>query len=52
MMQFQTFLRLCAGRIGSLFNAWELSGEVGVSVNTIKTWLSVLQAFITRDGHK
>lgn len=44
IMQFQTFLRLCAGRIGSLFNASELSGEVGVSVNTIKSWLSVLQA--------
>lgn len=44
MFQFQTFLRLCAGRIGSLFNASELSGEVGVSVNTIKSWLSVLQA--------
>ncbi len=44
IMQFQTFLRLCAGRIGSLFNASELSSEVGVSVNTIKSWLSVLQA--------
>ena len=44
MMQFQTFLKLCAGRIGSLFNASELSGEVGVSVNTIKSWISVLQA--------
>jgi len=43
-MQFQTFLKLCAGRIGSLFNASELSGEVGVSVNTIKSWISVLQA--------
>ena len=44
MMQFQVFLKLCAGRIGSLFNASELSGEVGVSVNTIKSWISVLQA--------
>ena len=44
LMQFQTFLRLCAGRIGSLFNASELSGEVGVSANTIKSWLSVLEA--------
>ncbi|HOG20688.1 MAG TPA: ATP-binding protein, partial [Salinivirgaceae bacterium] len=44
MIQFQTFVRLCAGRIGSLFNALELSGEVGVSTNTIKSWLSVLQA--------
>ena len=44
IFQFQTFLRLCAGRIGSLFNASELSNEVGVSVNTIRSWLSILQA--------
>jgi predicted AAA+ superfamily ATPase len=43
MMQFQTFLRLCAGRVGNLFNASELSNEVGLSVNTVKSWLSVLQ---------
>jgi predicted AAA+ superfamily ATPase len=42
--QFHTFLRLCAGRIGSLFNASELANEVGVSVKTITAWLSVLQA--------
>lgn len=44
MMQFQTFIRLCAGRIGSLFNATELANEVGVSSKTITSWLSVLQA--------
>lgn len=44
LMQFNTFLRLCAGRIGSLFNASELAGEIGISVNTIKSWLSVLEA--------
>ncbi len=44
MLQFQTFLRLCAGRVGSLFNASDLSNEVGVAANTIKSWLSVLQA--------
>ena len=44
IMQFQTFLKLCVGRIGSLFNASELSNEVGVSSNTISSWLSVLQA--------
>ena len=44
MMQFQTFLRLCAGRVGNLFNASELSNEVGISANTVKSWLSVLQA--------
>jgi predicted AAA+ superfamily ATPase len=44
MMQFHTFLKLCAGRIGSLFVASELANEVGVSSNTITSWLSVLQA--------
>jgi predicted AAA+ superfamily ATPase len=43
MLQFQAFLRLCAARTGSLFNASELSCEIGVSVNTVKSWLSVLQ---------
>ncbi|MCL2329478.1 MAG: ATP-binding protein [Bacteroidetes bacterium] len=44
MTQFHTFIRLCAGRIGSLFNASELANEVGISVKTITAWLSVLQA--------
>ena len=43
MMQFQTFLRMCAARTGSLFNASELSNGIGISVNTVKSWLSVLQ---------
>ncbi|MDE6715056.1 MAG: ATP-binding protein [Muribaculaceae bacterium] len=41
---FQRFIRLCAARIGSIFNASELSNELGVSANTINSWLSVLQA--------
>ena len=41
---FQRFLRLCAGRIGSIFNASELSNELGVAVNTVNAWMSVLQA--------
>ncbi len=44
MMQFHTFIRLCAARVGSLFKASELAGEVGVSTHTITSWLSVLQA--------
>lgn len=44
LMQFNTFLKLCAGRIGSLFNASQLSTEVGVSLGTIKSWLSILEA--------
>ncbi len=41
---FQTFIRLCAGRIGSQFNASNLSNEIGVSVPTIKEWFSVFEA--------
>lgn len=41
---FQRFIRLCAARIGSVFNASELSNELGVAVNTVNSWLAVLQA--------
>lgn len=41
---FQRFIRLCAARIGSIFNASELANELGVAVNTINSWISVLQA--------
>lgn len=43
LMLFRTFIRLCAGRIGSVFNASELANEVGVSANTIISWVSILQ---------
>lgn len=42
--QFELFLRLLAGRVGSLANLESLSGEVGVSSTTLKQWLSVLEA--------
>lgn len=41
---FQKFVTLCAGRIGQLFVASTLANEVGVSVKTIQSWLSVLEA--------
>ena len=41
---FTKFMKLCAARIGSIFNASELGAEVGVSSKTIGHWLSVLQA--------
>ena len=44
MSLFHRFLKLCAGRIGSVFNASELAGDVGVSSHTIEAWLSVLEA--------
>jgi predicted AAA+ superfamily ATPase len=44
LSKFQMFIRLCAGRIGSEFNASSLSNEVGVTFMTIQQWLSVLEA--------
>ena len=44
LRQFQLFVRLCAGRIGQLFNASALANEVGVSNQTIKHWISILEA--------
>ena len=44
LTQFQTFLKLCASRIGQIFNYAELSNAVGVSDYTIRQWLSVLEA--------
>lgn len=42
--RFQVFLRLLAGRVGQLVNYSALSNDVGVSSNTIKSWISVLKA--------
>jgi predicted AAA+ superfamily ATPase len=44
LSKFQLFIRLCAARIGTEFNASALSNEVGVAVTTIQHWLSVLEA--------
>lgn len=44
MRLFNMFLKLCAGRIGSVFNASEIAGEIGVSSKTIQAWVSILQA--------
>lgn len=40
---FQRFLKLCAGRIGQLLNISSLASDCGISVNTAKGWLSVLE---------
>ncbi len=45
---FQTFMGLCAGRVGTLLNLSALGGDAGVSHNTAKAWVSVLEAsFLT-----
>ena len=41
---FQKFLALCAGRVGQLLNMNSLAGECGISHNTVRDWLSVLEA--------
>ena len=43
-MQFLKFMKLCAARIGSLFNASEVAMELGVDSKTVSHWLSVMQA--------
>lgn len=44
LRQFELFVRLCAGRVGQVFVASNLANEVGVSVPTIQSWLSILEA--------
>lgn len=44
LVQFQRFLRLCAGRTGQLLNLSALGEEAGLSHNTVREWISVLEA--------
>ena len=41
---FHRFLRLCAGRNGQLLNLSNLAGECGITHNTAKAWISILEA--------
>lgn len=41
---FTKFLSLCAGRIGQVLNLTSLSNDAGITVNTAKSWLSLLEA--------
>lgn len=44
LTSFTNFLKLCAGRIGQILNLTALANDCGISVNTAKSWLSVLEA--------
>lgn len=44
LADFQRFLRLVAGRVGQLVNRASLANDLGVAPNTVKDWLSVLEA--------
>lgn len=41
---FIQFTQLCAGRIGQLLNVASLASDAGLSPNTAKAWLSVLES--------
>jgi len=42
--KFSDFVKLCAGRVGQLLDYSSISNDVGVSVNTIRGWISLLEA--------
>ena len=44
LTQYQSFLRVLAARSAQLVNLTDVSRDLGVAVNTIKAWLSVLEA--------
>ena len=44
-MQFMKFMKLCASRVGSIFNASDIGAQLGIDNKTVSNWLSVLQAF-------
>lgn len=44
LRQFNTFMRLCASRIGQLISASALAADTGITVNTAQAWLAALEA--------
>lgn len=44
LTRFNRFLRLCAGRAGQLLNLSALAQDADIAVNTVKSWLSILEA--------
>jgi predicted AAA+ superfamily ATPase len=53
---FQTFVRMCASRVGQLLNLSSLGNDCGITHNTAKAWLSILEAtyitFLVRPHHR
>lgn len=44
LLAFETFLRLCAGRVGQLLNLTSLAADAGISATTARQWISLLEA--------
>jgi len=53
---FQTFLRMCAARVGQVLNLSALATDCGITHNTAKAWVSVLEAsyivFLLQPHHR
>ncbi|MBY0353227.1 ATP-binding protein [Candidatus Babeliales bacterium] len=53
---FQTFIGLCAGRIGQILNVSSLANDCGITQATANSWLTLLQAsylvFLLQPHHK
>jgi predicted AAA+ superfamily ATPase len=41
---FVRFIKLCAGRVGNILDLSSLANDSSISVNTVKSWLSLLEA--------
>ncbi len=56
LSRFEMFLKVCAAQTGQILNLSHLSNECGIAVNTVKSWLSVLEAsyvvFLLKSHHK
>lgn len=44
LSSFEKFIRLCAARTAQLLNFSDLARDSGISVNTAKEWISILEA--------
>jgi uncharacterized protein len=55
LVKFEKFLKMCAGRVAQVVNFSSLANDCGISHNTAKSWLSVLEAgyiiFFVRPHH-
>lgn len=44
LREFQTFIRLLASRCSQILNLTSIANDIGIAVNTVKKWLSLLEA--------
>jgi len=53
---FQKFVKMCAGRIGQILNLSSLGNDCGISHNTARAWLAILESsyivFLLEPYHK